>query len=112
MSNTNVLEKPSVNYLEQVLQRAVIDVEFRSELSTHPEVFGLLMDAENLVLPKAVTQQDMLFIELVKEAADFSACASTCVSGYTIKCDGNTIGQECRNTCISGYTVKCDGNTL
>lgn len=118
MSTTNVLEKPSVNYLEQVLQRAVIDVEFRSELSTNPKAFGILVDTENLVLPKPVAQQDMLFIELVNEAADFGACASTCISGYTIKCDGQSIGSNpptgpsCRSTCITGYTIRCDGTTL
>ncbi|MEG4631552.1 hypothetical protein QUB56_18465 [Microcoleus sp. AR_TQ3_B6] len=51
-------------------------------------------------------------MELVNEAADFAACVSTCISGLTIVCDGNTFDPGCRNTCISGYTIRCDGNTL
>jgi hypothetical protein len=113
----NVVEKSVVDTLEELLQRSVIDLEFRSELLNNPKAFGILVDTENLVLPKPVAPQDMLFMELVNEAADFGACSSTCISGYTIKCDGQSIGPNnpqpaCRSTCISGYTIRCDGTTL
>jgi hypothetical protein len=114
----NTVENSVVDTLEELLQRSVIDHEFRSELLNNPEAFGILVDTQNLVLPKSVAPQDMLFMELVNEAADFAACTRTCISGYTIRCDGETFGgtppgaPPCRSTCISGYTVRCDGTTL
>ncbi|MBW8486014.1 cinnamycin family lantibiotic [Actinomadura parmotrematis] len=33
------------------------------------------------------------------------ACVSTCVSGFTIRCDGGTFSQ----TCVTGATLRCDG---
>jgi hypothetical protein len=92
--STNVLEKPSVNYQEQLLQRAVVDSEFRSELMSNPEAFGLPTDSKNLVLPTPVAKQDMSFVELVGDdtglIAPMAQCRSTCVSGWTIRCDGTT----------------------
>jgi hypothetical protein len=111
-TTNNTVENSVVDTLEQLLQRSVIDHEFRSELLNNPEAFGILVDAENLVLPKPVAPQDMSFMELVNEAAEMSECSSTCISGLTIKCDGKTFSTGCRNTCISGYTVRCDGHTL
>ena len=109
----NTVENSVVDTLEQLLQRAVIDHEFRNELLNNPEAFGILVDAENLLLPKSVAPQDMLFMELVNEAADLAACSSTCISGFTLKCDGESIGSpNCKNTCTTGYTIRCDGNTL
>jgi|SRR6476661_2492278 len=112
-TTNNTVENSVVDTLEQLLQRSVIDIEFRTELLNNPEAFGLLVDTENLVLPKPVAPQDMLFMELVNEAADFAACSSTCISGFTLKCDGESIGSpNCKNTCTTGYTIRCDGNTL
>ena len=112
-TTNNTVENSVVDTLEQLLQRSVIDHEFRSELLNNPEAFGLLVDTENLVLPKSVAPQDMLFMELVNEAADFAACSSTCISGFTLRCDGESIGSpNCKNTCTTGYTIRCDGNTL
>ena len=112
-TTNNTVENSVVDTLEQLLQRSVIDIEFRTELLNNPEAFGLLVDTENLVLPKPVAPQDMLFMELVNEAADFAACSSTCSSGFTLKCDGESIGSpNCKNTCTTGYTIRCDGNTL
>ena len=108
----NTVENSVVDTLEQLLQRSVIDHEFRTELLNNPEAFGILVDSENFVLPKSVAPQDMLFMELVNEGASMADCISTCISGLTLKCDGNTFSPGCKNTCISGYTVRCDGNTL
>jgi hypothetical protein len=87
----NTVETSVVDTLEQLFQRSVIDHEFRSELLNNPEAFGIQVDPENLVLPKSVAQQDMLFIELVKEAPEIVACRNTCVSGWTLRCDGYTL---------------------
>ena len=112
-TTNNTVENSVVDTLEQLLQRSVIDHEFRNELLNNPEAFGLRVDTENLVLPKQVAPQDMLFIELVNEAADFGACSSTCISGYTIRCDGESVGGPgCKGTCISGFSIRCDGTTL
>jgi hypothetical protein len=89
-TTNNTVENSVVDTLEQLLQRSVIDHEFRSELLNNPEAFGIQVDPENLVLPKSVAQQDMLFIELVNEAMEIVACKNTCVSGYTYLCDGST----------------------
>jgi hypothetical protein len=112
-TTNNTVENSVVDTLEQLLQRSVIDHEFRTELLNNPEAFGILVDTENLVLPKSVAPQDMLFMELVNEAADFGACSNTCISTYTIKCDGQSVGNPgCRSTCVSTYTIRCDGTTL
>jgi hypothetical protein len=34
-----------------------------------------------------------------------AACVSTCVSGFTLVCDGNTFSR----TCVTGATLRCDG---
>ena len=112
-TTNNTVANSVVDTLEQLLQRSVIDIEFRTELLNNPEAFGLRVDTENLVLPKQVAPQDMLFIELVNEAADFGACSNTCISGYTIRCDGESVGGPgCKGTCISGLSIRCDGTTL
>jgi hypothetical protein len=44
---------------------------------------------------------------------DISAeCFSTCNSGFTLRCDGQTIGENCKSTCVTGATLRCDGHTL
>ena len=112
-TTNNTVENSVVDTLEELLQRSVIDLEFRTELLNNPEAFGILVDTENLVLPKSVAPQDMLFMELVNEAADFAACSSTCISGFTIVCDGQSVAPPgCKSTCITGYTYRCDGTTL
>lgn len=110
----NVVDKSVVDTLEQLFQRAVIDLEFRRELLLNPEEFGISVDTEDLVLPTPVAKQDMSFVELIKDAKDFGACADTCVTGFTILCDGNSVEPStgCRCTCVTGYTVLCDGRTL
>lgn len=47
---------------------------------------------------------DELFAE-VDAAHGIVACRSTCVSGFTVKCDGSTFTR----TCVSGMTLRCDG---
>jgi hypothetical protein len=99
-TTNNTVENSVVDTLEQLLQRSVIDLEFRSELFNNPEAFGILVDTENLVLPKPVAPQDMLFMVVVAPPDDdFSdspsepppnRCISTCISGYTMRCDGTT----------------------
>ena len=89
-TTNNTVENSVVDTLEQLFQRSVIDHEFRSELLKNPEAFGIQVDPENLVLPKSVAQQDMFFIEWVKEAEVHAQCKTTCISGWTIRCDGTT----------------------
>ncbi|MQY02997.1 cinnamycin family lantibiotic [Actinomadura macrotermitis] len=56
---------------------------------------------------KDMTEIDRVFFEATSPAAQHGeqACVSTCVSGFTIKCDGNTFNQ----TCVTGATLRCDG---
>jgi hypothetical protein len=89
------------NLSKDLLLQLVVDEDFRKEYRDS------LQDAK---LPMQVEPQDMTFSELVRDAVDVSACANTCLTGFTILCDGTTI--DCRNTCISGLTWKCDGTTL
>lgn len=117
---------------EEFLLRAVTDRDFRNEILENPRAFadravlekllkldnkifedGSLKDKDK-ILPMPVQPQDMSFVELVKEAPDITACANTCVTGFTIICDGQSVQNStgCRCTCISGYTVMCDGRTL
>ena len=82
-----------VDTLEQLFQRSVIDLEFRRELLDNPEAFGIPADIKHLVLPTPVAKQDMSFVELVGDDTTFiapQACINTCISGYTIRCDGST----------------------
>lgn len=101
----DVVNKSVVDTLEQLLQRSVIDLEFRRELLTNPEEFGISADSEELVLPIPVEQQDMSFVELVTDANEIANCVTTCVSGFTLICDGSSYKQ----TCVTGLTWKCDG---
>lgn len=106
----NVVDKSVVDTLEQLFQRSVIDLEFRRELLDNPEAFGIPADTKHFVLPTPVAKQDMSFVELISDAKDFAACVSTCISGFTIVCDGQSF--ECRSTCVTGYTIRCDGTTV
>lgn len=47
---------------------------------------------------------DSLFLE-ADAAHGIVACRETCVSGFTLKCDGKTFTR----TCVSGQTLRCDG---
>jgi Family of unknown function (DUF5973) len=94
MSN-NTVEQPSANYLEQLLQRAATDAEFREQLESNPKSFGISSDIK-LVLPKSVATQEQSVIDL-KDNIEGElgivpmACKSTCTQGpYTIVCDGTT----------------------
>lgn len=126
-----VENRPKLELPQELLLRSVIDSEFRDQLLNNPSLFidseTSTIDAksklnENSVntlfseLPTSVLPQDMSFVELVKESTDINACTNTCISGFTIVCDGQTMGggggPQCRSTCISGYTIRCDGNTL
>lgn len=106
----DAVNKSVVDTLDQLLQRSVIDLEFRRELLLNPEEFGITAELD-LMLPTPVEQQDMSFVELVTEDNVFAECGSTCVSGFTVLCDGNT-QPSCRRTCVSGYTIRCDGATV
>jgi hypothetical protein len=82
MSNIKLIEKPVTNQLdEELLLRSVVDSEFRSEF---------LMNTESSALPSPVSPQEKEFVEIVKDALDISMCRTTCVSGFTIRCDGTT----------------------
>lgn len=91
--SVTLLEKPSVNYLEQLLQQASFDAEFRSELLENPEAFGVPADIE-LVVPTSVEKQDESLFEMFDDALgelNIVACAYTCSFGpMTIMCDGGT----------------------
>ena len=126
------LESIDTKLDEELLLRAVIDQVFRSEILGNPEAFAERAVLEKLlrfdnkisedgsprnedqILPMPVQPQDMSFVELVKEAPDITACADTCVTGFTILCDGHSVEPStgCRCTCVSGYTIMCDGRTL
>ena len=121
---------------QELLLRSVIDLEFRDQLLNDPCLFidsetvekSTILNTKNKLqengvdtllseLPTSVQPQDMSFVELVKESTDVNACTNTCISGFTIVCDGQTMGgggggPSCRSTCITGYTIRCDGNTL
>lgn len=114
MSTQNLLTKSPVKYTEHLLQRAIVDAEFRHELLCRPEEFGITKeDLEQL--PDAVEEQNMTFVELVVESygnSDIKA-AATCVSGFTYYCDGRDDDPgPCVNTCVFGWTVRCDGYSL
>jgi Family of unknown function (DUF5973) len=47
---------------------------------------------------------DGLFLE-GSTAHGIVACTNTCVSGFTLQCDGSTYAR----TCVSGRTLRCDG---
>jgi len=90
--SVTLLEKPSVNYLEQLLHQASFDAEFRSELLGNPAAFGVPADIE-LVVPTAVEKQDESLFELFDDALgelNIVACGITCSWGLTRLCDGYT----------------------
>ncbi|WP_414583111.1 cinnamycin family lantibiotic [Scytonema sp. PCC 10023] len=92
--SANLLQKPSAEYLEQLLHKAAIDADFREELLASPEAFGIPADTE-LVLPTSVEKQDRSFVNLFNDALGelniVAQCASTCSFGpYTVICDGTT----------------------
>ncbi|GAA3966644.1 hypothetical protein GCM10023085_56390 [Actinomadura viridis] len=73
-----------------ILRHAAADAEFRDELLTSPEFFGISAGT----VPASVEQQDAESLGYWTEgvaAVDAYACASTCSSGpLTILCDGTT----------------------
>jgi hypothetical protein len=73
-----------------VLQRAVVDAEFRSALIENPAAFGVSAEA----LPAAVEQIDQESLDFWTEgvaAVEIYACAQSCSWGpFTAICDGNT----------------------
>lgn len=88
----NTLQKPSTARLEELFHQAAIDVEFRRELESNPEAFGIPTNAN---IPQSVEKQDESFVELLNDALgelDIAAeCESTCSSGpITAVCDGTT----------------------
>ena len=96
MKKNNVAETLVANPVEELLLRAVIDPEFRSEILTNPEAFGIPTNTETLVFLHSVAQQDMSFVELVNDSTNFAApgsdnCRCTCVTGFTLKCDGTSM---------------------
>jgi len=98
--------------IDSLLRRAIVDPDFRETLGRAPDRF---VDELLHELPTAVAPMDLTFVELVKEAdsaSDLAACRSTCVSGFTFRCDGSTFPDGgCRATCVSGFTILCDGTT-
>jgi hypothetical protein len=93
--SVTLLEKPSVNYLEQLLHQASFDAEFRSELLENPAAFGVPADIE-LVVPTSVEKQDESLFELFDDALGelniVAECKTTCSWGLTYVCDGYTKG--------------------
>jgi Family of unknown function (DUF5973) len=73
-----------------ILRHAAADAEFRDELLTAPDHYGVSAAA----VPDAVEQPDAESLGYWTEgiaAIDAYACASTCSSGpMTILCDGST----------------------
>ena len=73
-----------------LLQRAVVDAEFRSALQADPEAFGVTAGD----LPAAVEQQDQESLDFWTEgisSIEIYACESTCSFGpFTVVCDGTT----------------------
>ncbi|MFB4309128.1 cinnamycin family lantibiotic [Actinomadura sp. GTD37] len=73
-----------------ILRHAAADADFRAELLTAADYFGVPATA----VPAAVEQQDTASLGYWTEgvaAFDAYACASTCSSGpFTFACDGST----------------------
>jgi hypothetical protein len=69
---------------ERELQQAAIDSDFRRESVK----FGVEQ------LPESVQEQDQRFFELLNDGMQafdgLVACRQTCVTGFTIACDGAT----------------------
>lgn len=92
--SSNTVEMPSNKYLEELLQRAVVDSSFRDELVANPESFGIPSDTK-LVLPTPVEKHEECGIELNDDIAGdlgiVGSCQTSCTTGpYTIVCDGST----------------------
>ncbi len=92
---TNTIEKSAANYLEELLQRSVVDSAFRDELLTNPESFGISADTK-FVLPTAVATPEESGVDLNDDIAEelgvVAACRTTCTYGYiTIMCDGVSV---------------------
>jgi len=80
--------------------KAAIDPEFRRDLSDHPET---MLDSEELsllramgaALPEAVQVGDLEIADQLDSVDLFGAnsthCRCTCISGFTIKCDGRSL---------------------
>ncbi|NEO17274.1 MAG: cinnamycin family lantibiotic [Moorea sp. SIO4G2] len=92
------------NDQEELLQFAIIDLEFREELSKNPEAFG--MSEGDTALPKAVAGQSRSPAELIKGGTG-GGCNSTCYTGFTVYCDGGT-SPIATSTCNFGITISCD----
>jgi hypothetical protein len=72
------------------------DAELRSEF----------LDNEKGALPSSVAAQDLSFVELMRWSSEETPeCRDTCVSGFTVVCDG-TILPNCRFTCVTSYTLR------
>ncbi|HEU5159745.1 MAG TPA: cinnamycin family lantibiotic [Streptosporangiaceae bacterium] len=73
-----------------VLQQAAVDEEFRAELLTNPDAYGVSTDR----LPATVEQPDQEALDFWTEgvaAMEIYACATSCSWGpFTIVCDGTT----------------------
>jgi hypothetical protein len=73
-----------------LLQRAVVDDEFRTALAGDPAAFGVSVD----VLPAPVEQPDQELLDFWTEgiaAFEIYACRTSCSWGpFTIVCDGET----------------------
>jgi Family of unknown function (DUF5973) len=73
-----------------VLQHAVVDEEFRSELLANPSAYGVSADS----LPASVEQPDQEAMDFWTEgvaAQEVMQCATSCSFGpFTIVCDGTT----------------------
>jgi hypothetical protein len=84
------ITKNSIDW-DQLLYQAVVDSEFRTELSNDPGAFGI---ADSLLLPDAVEQQDKTSLEFWTEgiaAVEVYACKNSCSWGpVTWVCDGDT----------------------
>jgi hypothetical protein len=87
-------QSPSTEYLEQLLNRAAVDADFREKLLSNPEAFDVSTDIK-LTIPASVERQDEssmnLFNDALGELNIVAQCASTCSFGpYTVVCDGTT----------------------
>ncbi len=86
-------ERPRFEYLDKLLHQAAVDADFRNELKTHPENFGIAADVE-VAIPRSVAKLNESFFELLNEELgqlDIVGCASSCSFGpMTIICDGGT----------------------
>lgn len=54
-----------------------------------------------------LTDLEQSFFESINAMTyhESAQCVSTCVSGFTLVCDGETFSR----TCVTGETLRCDG---